>query len=128
MDLSIFFAKFLGIYLLIATLELLVRRHELEGAVKDFASSKGLLMLSGSMSLLLGLAIAISHPVFEWNWQGLITLLGYLLIVRGVMRMSFPSRFQKRMVACFHRGYWVIILILLVLGGFLTYSGFTQAS
>lgn len=60
MDLSMFWAKLLGLYSLIIAFELLVRKHEIEKAVKDFASSKGLLMFSGSISLLLGLALVIS--------------------------------------------------------------------
>ncbi len=124
MELSIFFAKLFGIYLLIVSAELLLRRHELEGAVKDFASSKGLLVFSGSLSLLLGLVIAISHPVCEINWRGLITLLGYLLILRGIMRVAFPTRLQKKLVSFFHNRYWAILVVLLIVGIYLTYSGF----
>lgn len=124
MELSLFLAKLIGIYLLIVAADLLLRRHELEGAVKDFASSKGLLVLSGSLSLLFGLAIVIAHPVYEMSWRGLITLLGYLLIVRGCMRFAFPSHIQKKLVSLFHRGYRIIFVILLILGIYLTYSGF----
>ncbi len=126
MELSIFLAKLLGIYLLIIAADLLFRRHELEGAVKDFASSKGLLVFSGSLSLLLGLAIVIAHPVYQMNWQGFITFVGYLLILRGLWRIAFPTRLQKKLVSCFHRGYWGILLILVVLGAYLTYLGFTE--
>jgi len=126
MELSIFLAKLLGLYLLIVAADLLLRKHELEGAVRDFASSKGLLVFSGSISLLLGLAIVIAHPVYEMNWRGLITLLGYLLIFRGIMRVAFPTRIQKKIVSVFHKGYWAILIILAVLGIYLTYCGFTS--
>lgn len=124
MGLSLFFAKLLGIYFLIVAADLILRRHELEKAVKDFATSKGLLIFSGSYALLLGLAIVISHPVYEWSWRGLITLIGYLLIVKGCIRFAFPSYLQKRLVSFFDRGYWAIFAILLILGIYLTYSGF----
>jgi len=124
MELSVFLAKLFGIYLLIAVADVVLRRREIEGAVKDFASSKGLLVFSGSLSLLLGLAIAIAHPVFESNWRVVITLLGYLLIVRGILRLAFPTRIQKKIVSLFNRRYWVIVSLLLILGIFLTYSGF----
>lgn len=124
MDLSIFLAKLLGIYLLIITVELLVRRRELERAIKSFTSSKGLLISSGSISLLFGLVIVIGHPVYDMDWQGLITLLGYVLIIRGIIRVAFPSYFQKKMEHFFHRRYWIICLVLGVLGMYLTYSGF----
>ncbi len=124
MDLSLFLAKLLGLYLLIVALDLLLRRKELESAVKDFASSKGLLVFSGSISLVLGLAIAIGHPIFELSWRGLITLFGYLLILKGVMRMAFPSHLQKKIVFLFQKRYWIMFFILIILGIYLTYSGF----
>jgi hypothetical protein len=124
MDLSIFLAKLLGIYLLIVALDMLLRKRELEGAIRDFATSKGLFVFSGSISLLLGLAIVIAHPVYEQDWRGFVTLLGYLLILRGVMRVAFPTRLQKRVGAFFHKRYWIIFFIILILGVYLTYSGF----
>lgn len=122
--LSIFLAKLLGIYLLIVAADLLFRRKELEAAVKDFASSKGLLVFSGSISLLLGLVVVLAHPVYEMNWRGLITLIGYLLILRGIIRVAFPSAIQKKLVSFFRKRYWLVFAVLLILGLFLTYSGF----
>jgi uncharacterized membrane protein HdeD (DUF308 family) len=126
MELSIFLAKLLGVYFLIIALEILVRKHELEKAVKNFASSKGLIVFSGSLSLLLGLAIVIGHPIFDADFQGLITLIGFLLILRGIWRITFPSRLQKKLYQCFHKGYWGIFLLFLILGACLTYMGFNQ--
>jgi hypothetical protein len=127
MELSLFLAKLLGLYMLIVAVELLARRHEFEGAVRDFASSKGLIVFSGSVSLILGLAVAIGHPIYELNFRGLITLVGYVLILRGVWRMTFPSRIQKKLAACFHQGYKEFLIILIIVGIYLTYSGFNQA-
>ena len=124
MELSIYLAKLIGIYLLIVAADMLLRRHEIKGAVKDFASSKGLVVFSGSISLLLGLAIVIAQPIYEASLQGVITLFGYLLILRGVWRIAFPTRIQKRLVSCFQQGYWLIFLILAALGAYLTYYGF----
>jgi hypothetical protein len=126
MELSVFLAKLLGVYMLIVAVELILRRHEFEGAVRDFASSKGLIVFSGSVSLILGLAVAIGHPIYEFNFRGLITLIGYLLILRGIWRMAFPSRLQKRMATCFHQGYRECLILLIILGVYLTYTGFNQ--
>lgn len=124
MSLSIFFARLFGLYFLIFAADLLLRRRELEGAVKNFASSAGLLLFSGSVSLLLGLTIVILHPIYEMSWRVVVTLLGYLLILRGVLRLAFPTRIRNKLVSVFHRGYWVIFLFLLVVGIYLTYYGF----
>lgn len=123
---SIFWAKLLGIYLLIIVFDLLVRKQEAKKAVKDFAESKGLLFYSGSLSILLGLAILISHPIHEMCWKGLITVIGYLLVFRGLLRIAFPSFLHKEVYPVFHRNYWLLVLVLLVLGLYLTNAGFTM--
>ena len=69
--------------MLIMAAELLFRRKELAGAVKDIASCKGVIICSGSYSLLLGLAIVLAHPVYEMDWRGFVTFIGFLMIVRG---------------------------------------------
>ncbi len=126
MEFSIFLARLFGIYLLVMAADFLFRRHEIEKAVKDFASSRGLLMFSGSNSLFVGLIVILTHPIYEPSWRGIITLLGYLLIVRGIIRVAFPSYIQKKLVSFFRRGYWVVFAILFVLGLYLTYSGFVE--
>lgn len=125
MDLSIFLAKLIGIYLLIIVLELILRKKEMKKSIKNFSESKGLLIFSGSISLLLGLAIVISHPIYDLDWEGLITLLGYVLIARGVIRFTFPSYLQKKMGKIFQQNYWLLCILLAILGTYLTYSGFT---
>ena len=125
MELSIFLAQLLGIYLIIVSVDLFLRRHEFEGAVKDFASSTGLLVFSGSVSLFLGLAIVLSQPRYEEDWRGLITLIGYILVIRGILRVAFPTFLRKRIAPLFHQGYWAIFIVMLILGLYLTYMGFT---
>ena len=125
MGLSIFLAKLIGIYLLVVAADLLMRRKELEAAVRDFAASKGLLAFSGSLSLLFGLIILLLHPVFSFDWRGILTLFGCLLVLRGVIRVAFPSHLQKTLSLMFHQYYWAIILIITIIGAFFTYCGFT---
>jgi hypothetical protein len=126
MELSTFLAQLLGIYMLIIAVELITRRREFEGSVKDFAASKGLIVFSGSVSLLMGIAIVIGHPIYETSFRGLITFLGYLLVLRGIWRMAFPTHIQKKLLHCSHKCYRGIVLLLIVLGIFLTYCGFEQ--
>lgn len=124
MGLSLFLAKLLGLYLLIVAGVWIVRKEAVDKAIKEIFNSRGMLALTGWMSLLPGLAIAIGHPVWELNWRGLITLLGYLMIVKGIMRTAFMEQEQKYTLMMVRKGYWAIIAFLLVLGAVLTYYGF----
>jgi len=124
MELSLFLAKLLGIYFLVLSINLLLRRGEFESAVKNLASSNLLLFNSGSSSLLAGLAIVIGHQVYTIDWQGLITLIGYILILRGILLSTLPALQRKKFASFFHDHHWVFFSILLIVGAYLTYSGF----
>ncbi len=127
MELSLFLAKLFGIYLLIVGLLWAVRGAAISGVIEDFLANPGMLFLSGLIALWVGIAMAISHSVWEPNWRGLITLMGYLSIVKGVMRVGFPNvprRAALKMVKGTNVYIWVGLA--LALGGYLTWAGFTQ--
>ncbi len=127
MELSLFLAKLIGLYFLIVAGLWIFRKAEFERFLNDFVSSVGLTGFSGIISLVLGLMIVIGHPIWEVSWRGLITLIGLLFIIQGILRIGFNSNAQgvfKKWIDS--RGYWVVLAILIVLGGYLTYNGFTQ--
>jgi hypothetical protein len=127
MDLSIFLARLMGLYMLIFAAILILRKNEVMVSIKEMLSARGYQLLAGFFSLLAGLAIAIGHPIWEANWRVIITILGYLAILKGVMRIGFPKEslvYEQEMLRN-PVGYWIILAILVVLGIILTYFGFS---
>lgn len=124
MDLSNFLAIVLGVYLLIFTGIWLFRRESINQSIKEFASSRGLLLMAGEFNILAGLAILIGHPIWELSWVGLITLLGLLMFIKGIIYILRPGEIQKRVPLMIDKHYWIYIGVYFVLGAFLTYSGF----
>lgn len=127
MELSIFLAKLFGIYALIVALLWAVRGNEISKSIEEFFANRALVFLSGLFSLAIGIAMAISHSVWESNWRGLITLIGYLAIAKGIARIGFPEVPKK--AASFvlkDTRVWIWIGLTLVLGGYLTWVGFTK--
>lgn len=124
MTLSIFLAKFIGIYFLIMAVVWLFFRHEFAKTLRDLITNHGVVALSGLINLLFGLAIAIAHPIFAFNWQGLITLIAYLFIISGICRIMYPQYAVKGFDWILNEGYWLILLFLLIAGLLLTYHGF----
>lgn len=125
MELSMFLAKLIGMYFLIIAMIWICRRREFEMGIQNTLSSPGVLVTQGIITLLLGLAIVIDHTIIAFNWQGLITLIGYLLIIKGIVRLAF-QKYEKK-IAFFllsHRLY--VICILIIVGLFLTINGFIQ--
>jgi hypothetical protein len=125
MQLSIFLAKFLGIYMLLIAALLLFRREQVETSMKEMVNSPSMLAFTGFLSVLLGLAIVIGHPIWTFDWRGLITLLGFLSILRGLSRIIQPQYCRIALCKIFEKGYWISLAFLVILGSYLTYSGFT---
>ncbi|WP_068471011.1 hypothetical protein [Candidatus Protochlamydia phocaeensis] len=124
MDISLFFAKYFGLYFLIIGLIGLSRRNQVEPAINHLFTHPGLMALSGISKLLFGLAIVLIHPIWEWDWRGVITFLGYLGIVAGIIRLSFPESMKTFDLKVFSNAYWFIWTIVLLLGIYFIYHGF----
>ena len=125
MELSLFLAKLFGIYLLIIAVLWAVRGDEISKVVNELFANRPLVFLSGLLALAIGIAIAISHSVWELNWRGLITLFGYMSIVKGMMRIGFPEIPQK--AAAFlitGKARWLWTGLAVALGVYLTWAGF----
>jgi hypothetical protein len=126
MELSIFLAKFVGLYLLILGILGIFRHKEFKLLGKDIAASKAALAISGEISLLFGLALVIDHSVWENSWRVIITIFGYLMLLKGIMRFAFPARVQKMLMGMSDRGVTICSFVMLIVGIYLTYCGFSQ--
>ena len=129
MELSYFLAKFFGVYFLIFALLWILRQEQIKEVAKEIFSKPAMLAVTGIISLMLGVAIAVSHSIWEANWRGVITLLGYLMILKGILRLGFPKK-DKALADSMLKGtgYWVSFLIVLILGLYLTYIGFQMGA
>ncbi len=70
MELSIFLARFMGLYMLIMAAIWVLRKEQFAQCIRDIVLSKSGFALSGAIHVMVGLAIAISHPIWTLNWQG----------------------------------------------------------
>jgi hypothetical protein len=92
MQTSIFLAKLLGPILLIAGIAMLVNRKGLDAIGQELLRSPLLFLLLGIIDLAIGLAIVLTHNVWVVDWRLIITLLGWLLMMRGAVRMLIPDQ------------------------------------
>ncbi len=124
-ELTLFLAKVIGLYLIIMGLYLLIRPDQLKKVVADFAANAGLQSFGGIFSLILGLLIVVSHNVWIWNWPVIITIFGYLGILKGICRL-FCSEWDKKMMEKMGKSELFIYsgVIWILIGLFLAYQGF----
>ena len=127
MELSLFLAKLFGLYFLIIGFLWALRGDVMSEIVKEFLANRSLVFLSGLLALTVGIAMVISHSVWEANWRGVITLFGYLSLIKGIVRTGFPG-LPERVAMSLLEGNrtkaWIGIMILI--GAYLTWAGFSQ--
>jgi hypothetical protein len=94
--------------------------------MKEFIGSKALIYITGLLALVAGLAIVNAHNLWEPDWRVIITILGWLAIVRGVASLLFPANVQamgEHMLAS-SVGLLAAAAITVALGAVLTFMGY----
>jgi len=78
--------------------------------------------------LLAGLAIVNAHNSWRAEWAVIITILGWLMLIGGVLRIVFPHFTVSLGTSIYGSLIAVVIVAIvgLVLGGFLTYKGYLR--
>ena len=130
MELSLFLAKIIGLYLVFISLAVFRHRREINALlVEEFYHNRTFVFFSGAIILILGLLVVVSHNVWELSWRGVITLLGWLTILKAIMRIFVPN-VAKQFSHNVDRGGWnswytAILAVSLLVGLWLAYIGFT---
>ena len=125
METSIFLAKVIGLFGTISISAIVFRYKAHLVMEEDSAKSPSMVYMSGFLFLLLGVLVTVSHPVWVFSWPVVITILGWLLLLKGVMRIFFPDLIKnliekKKSIKRFILAEMVSLLISL----YLLYQGF----
>jgi hypothetical protein len=91
MTASLFLARLLGPLLLAAGAGILINPKPFRTMVSEVVRSVTLVYLFGFFDFAAGLAIVLVHNVWAPNWRVLITLIGWLMLIRGAVRILAPE-------------------------------------
>ena len=126
METSLFLAQLIGPVLIVIGVGLLLKKTEFREMATDFLSSRALIFVSGLLTLVTGLAIVLTHNVWEFNWPVIITILGWLSIFGGVFRILFPDSVQSMGTSMLDKPAMMTVsgAIQIVLGLWLCFVGY----
>jgi len=91
MEATIFLVQFWGWFFVIESLIYLFRLKVFLERLGD----RAFVTLDGYLSFTLGLVTIILHNIWVADWRVIITVLGWLFLLRGVVRISFPETIYK---------------------------------
>ncbi len=125
MDTSVFLARVIGLLGVISTAAVLVRYKESLAFEEKLVQNPANIYLSGFFILILGVLLVVSHPVWALDWRIVITILGWLVLLKGLMRIFFPET-VRRLIQKKQGNRWFILgeLMMLLVGFYLLYHGF----
>jgi hypothetical protein len=129
MQTSVFLAKLIGPISVVIGFGLLLNAAMFRRLSEQFVASDALVYFSGLLTMAAGMAIVLTHNVWKPpDWPVLITLLGWLMVIGGAIRIAVPQltetvgRWMLRKPAL-----WLTLsaLFYLAYGGLLCLYGYT---
>ena len=126
MDASILIARIIGPLFALMALGMLFNRDTYGVIMAEFAESRALIYLSGTIALITGIVFVHFHNLWVADWRVIITVIGWLSILKGVIRLLYPQIVRKvgRRFANNARLMTGSGAVILALGAFLSFHGF----
>ncbi len=126
MQTSIYLAKLMGPVIGVAGLGFLFNRQAFLALANDFVENTGLIMMSGFLALVMGLAIVNAHNVWVADWPVVVTVFGWAALIGGVMRVTMPDVVAMIAKSILAQKTLITIqaVVLIALGGWLSYLGY----
>lgn len=127
MDISIFLARLLGLYLVIVGIACFFKREFFREVLRDFFKNPSLIAVASIINLFIGLLIVLNHNIWEFSWKMFITIIGYLSLLKGIFHLYAPEWGKKMAVKSSEWDIFVYSgVISLALGLYLMYHGFFE--
>ena len=126
MERSRFLAKLIGPVLIAGGVGMLfnsaVYRAMFERALHDHM----LIYLSGILTLPAGIAIVVLHNDWKWRWPLIVTIIGWLAVIGGAVRMVVPQVIEWVGLSILGSPSFFIIDggVVVLLGAVLCYFGY----
>jgi len=126
MERSHFLAKLIGPVFIVGGLGMLFNAAAFRVMFERSLHDHMLIYLTGVLSLPTGLAIVVLHNEWKWHWPVMITVIGWLMVIGGIVRMLAPEMIQTFGLSLISYPNFFIIDggIAVLLGVLLSYFGY----
>ena len=123
---ALFLAKLFGLYFIIVGVVVLVRRRAMMPTVTSLLANRAMLLVLGAVEIIAGLAIVLTYPQISFDIRGILSVIGYMMIVEGIIYLAAPVKMVQKMIRKFNRPSWYLSggLLAVLLGVYLAAVGF----
>jgi hypothetical protein len=123
---AVLIARLAGPLFVVIGIGILLNASFYAGMIVEAVHSPTLIYLSGIASLLAGFAILNAHRAWTVSWRVVVTVLGWLCVLGGIIRVVLPQ-LTVSLAAAIYSGPAVLMaagVIVLILGGYLSFEGY----
>jgi hypothetical protein len=87
------------------------------GKVIKMSEERAITVSTGYITFLLGLVTVVMHNIWTTEWFVVITVLGWVTLLKGVMKMGFPEHVSKKaQMFKKHVIIWSVVILLMGVG------------
>ena len=128
MQTSIFLAQLMGPVILAAAISLFVNGEQQVAMAREFLESPSQIYISGLLVMTAGLAIVLYHNVWVFDWRLIITVLGWLAVIGGTMRIVFFRTVESLGEAMLDKPRAIAVagMVWFIAGAALCFFGYTS--
>lgn len=89
---TLFLASVLGWYLVAFGLLVLLRSEHLFSVTREVLARRDLFFVLAVITFILGLLMVMSHNIWLMGWPVIVTIIGWLVLISGFIRLFFPEQ------------------------------------
>ena len=125
METSILIAKLIAVIYLSFGFGLLFNRNFYKKEIPKLLDNSAYLLLGRIMAIIVGILITQYHNHWDKNWTVIITIIGWIALVKGIFLLAFPKimKFYKPFFSS-DGLYKVLTPCVLIFGLIFAYFGF----
>ena len=130
-ELTVFLSRLIGLVALIVAVPMVIDKPSMMAAFGLLIQDRGLMLVLGIASVVAGAAIVLLHNV--WNkglWPLVVTLCGWLLLLRGVLILFLPADVLSGLLATLRVAdyFYAYAAVPMLVGAYLCFRGFTAGA
>lgn len=93
METAIFVARIISIIYIAFGLGFLINGRYYRVVLLELLGSTSFLLLGAILAIVNGMAIIYFHNYWDFNWRVMITVIGWVSLIKGIYILVFPSSF-----------------------------------
>jgi hypothetical protein len=126
---AVFIARLLGPVFVVIGLSILLNEQIYAAIITEAVHSPTLIYFSGILSLPVGIAMLNVYRAWTADWRVIVTIFGWLFLIGGIVRILLPGATATlgNMIFSTSAAMPVIAVIILVLGGWLSFMSYRPA-